>query len=372
MEVSDSFKMACVIEGALRLKLFSKNVELRNEITTFQQIDDESLYDAWERFKELLHKFPHHGIPHCIQLETFYNGLNTHTRFVVDAYASGDLLLKTYNEAYEIIERIACNNYQWPTNQAASGRRVLGVHELDALTSFLAQNDATLRSLENQMSKIANELQYRPQGALSSDTDNLRKLGKENCKAVILRSGRTLEPKEVEVEDEPPKKYENQPIVEIPTIEKPDSANSEENKLPPKLRDPGSFTIPCNIGKSFHGKSLSDLKSSINLMPMFLFRRLGSGKAISTIVTLQLANRSLAYLEGKIENVLVTFNILKVIRSPDEVEVYSVVLREDLLVLAQLEYNDPLECISSDSQHQDEDDTCLEANSKEFSSKFQF
>ena len=94
----------------------SKNAKLRNEITTFQKMDDESFYKAWERYKELLRKCPHHGIPHCIQLETFYNRLNAHTRMVVDISANGALLSKSYNEAYEIIKRFASNNYQWPTN----------------------------------------------------------------------------------------------------------------------------------------------------------------------------------------------------------------------------------------------------------------
>ena len=77
----------------------SKNAKLRNEITIFQQLDDESLYEAWERFKELLRKCPHHGIPHCIQLETFYNGLNAHTRLMVDASANGAIFSQSYNEA---------------------------------------------------------------------------------------------------------------------------------------------------------------------------------------------------------------------------------------------------------------------------------
>ncbi|XP_058189228.1 uncharacterized protein LOC131306817 [Rhododendron vialii] len=40
-----------------------------------------------------------------------------------------------------------------------------------------------------------------------------------------------------------------------------------QNKLPPKLKDPGSFTIPCTIGNSYFGKALCDLGASINLMP---------------------------------------------------------------------------------------------------------
>ncbi|KAI3709278.1 hypothetical protein L2E82_39038 [Cichorium intybus] len=46
------------------------------------------------------------------------------------------------------------------------------------------------------------------------------------------------------------------------------------NKLPPKLKDPGSFTIPINIGDSEFGKALCDLGASINLMPLSIFRKL--------------------------------------------------------------------------------------------------
>jgi len=48
-----------------------------------------------------------------------------------------------------------------------------------------------------------------------------------------------------------------------------------QKKLPPKLKDPGSFTIPYTIGNSYFDKALCDLGSSINLMPLFVFRTLG-------------------------------------------------------------------------------------------------
>jgi len=39
----------------------SKTVQLRNQITRFTQKDGESLYNAWERFKEMFRLCPHHG-----------------------------------------------------------------------------------------------------------------------------------------------------------------------------------------------------------------------------------------------------------------------------------------------------------------------
>ncbi|KAJ9547944.1 LOW QUALITY PROTEIN: hypothetical protein OSB04_020487 [Centaurea solstitialis] len=77
------------------------------------------------------------------------------------------------------------------------------------------------------------------------------------------------------------------------------------NKIPQKLKDPGSFTIPCSIGGKEVGHALCDLGASINLMPLSIFKKLGIGEARPTTVTLQLADRSIAYPKGKIEDVLV-------------------------------------------------------------------
>ncbi|PIN11732.1 DNA-directed DNA polymerase [Handroanthus impetiginosus] len=78
-----------------------------------------------------------------------------------------------------------------------------------------------------------------------------------------------------------------------------------QNKLPPKLKDPGSFPIPCTIGTHFSGRALCDLGASINLMPYSIYRTLGLGEAKPTSITLQLADRSLTYPKGVIEDILV-------------------------------------------------------------------
>ncbi len=72
-----------------------------------------------------------------------------------------------------------------------------------------------------------------------------------------------------------------------------------------KLKDPGSFTIPCMIGNSLFEKALCDLGASINLMPLSVYKKLGLGEAKPTTVSLQLADRSIKYPRGMIEDVLV-------------------------------------------------------------------
>ncbi|GJS05101.1 reverse transcriptase domain-containing protein [Tanacetum coccineum] len=46
-----------------------------------------------------------------------------------------------------------------------------------------------------------------------------------------------------------------------------ESSTMIQNKVPPKLRDPGSFLIPCNFNKAFSCNALANLGASINLMP---------------------------------------------------------------------------------------------------------
>jgi Retrotransposon gag protein len=98
LEIYDTYKSNGVSDDALRLRLFlfslrdkarawmhslpagsittwdqltevfltkyfppSKTAQLRGQIVNFGQKGNESLYDAWERFKDLLRLCPHHG-----------------------------------------------------------------------------------------------------------------------------------------------------------------------------------------------------------------------------------------------------------------------------------------------------------------------
>ncbi|KAL5573532.1 hypothetical protein UlMin_023129 [Ulmus minor] len=502
-------------------------------------------------------------------METFYNGLLPPTRLMLDASAGGALLNKSYAEAYDLIESIAANSYQWPTSRLNSAKKVAGVHELGDVSALTAQiasltnmlkavststmvspvsvnspvaalspvvvepsnssvesvscvfcggghiyddcpnnpvsvnyvgnynsgnynsgsynrgnnpysntynpgwrqhpnfswsNQAgqssnnpnrpinpnasappgfqqqqgqrpqnptqsapqergdslesmmrafmnktethiqnqgvALRNLENQVGQLANALSSRPSGALPSNTESPQRDGKAHAKAITLRSGNTLEvpeaskrtqkesdlaqeeviteqvknqqenrdvektaeksdadvsvvPQQIQQRKPPPpfpqrfqkqqqdKKFQKfldvlkQLHINIPFVEALEQmpnyvkfmkdmlmkkrrfgefetvaltrecSAALQSKLPPKLQDPGSFTIPCSIGGQYCGKALCDLGASINLMPMSIFKTLGIGEARPTTVSLQLADRSIAQPEGKIEDVLV-------------------------------------------------------------------
>ena len=57
-------------------------------------------------------------------------------------------------------------------------------------------------------------------------------------------------------------------------------------KLPEKLKDPGSFTIPCIIGESTFIKALCDLGASINLMPFSVARKMNLREITPTTLSL--------------------------------------------------------------------------------------
>ena len=72
-----------------------------------------------------------------------------------------------------------------------------------------------------------------------------------------------------------------------------------------KMQDQGSFTIPCTIGNFKMGRVLCDSGAYINLMPLSIVKRLSLGELTPTIMTLQMEDRTLAQLEGILEDVLI-------------------------------------------------------------------
>ncbi|GAU44803.1 hypothetical protein TSUD_291960 [Trifolium subterraneum] len=78
-----------------------------------------------------------------------------------------------------------------------------------------------------------------------------------------------------------------------------------QKKLPQKKKDPGSFTIPCSIGNLHVRKTLCDLGASINLMPLSMMKRIPGVVAKPTKMQLSLADRSITYPHGILENILV-------------------------------------------------------------------
>ncbi|XP_027062945.2 uncharacterized protein [Coffea arabica] len=78
-----------------------------------------------------------------------------------------------------------------------------------------------------------------------------------------------------------------------------------QNKLPPKLKDPRSFTVPCTIGNVEFSKALCDLGASVSLIPLTVVRQLELKELKRTNISLQLADKSIRHPMDILENVLI-------------------------------------------------------------------
>nr|GEX61311.1 reverse transcriptase domain-containing protein [Tanacetum cinerariifolium] len=79
-----------------------------NKITSTMRVPnqrfDESFYEAWDRFNDLLRACPHHGFSELHQLDTFYNALNVNDQDSLNSTAGGNFLDKMPRECLKIIE----------------------------------------------------------------------------------------------------------------------------------------------------------------------------------------------------------------------------------------------------------------------------
>nr|GFC60905.1 reverse transcriptase domain-containing protein [Tanacetum cinerariifolium] len=106
-KITLTMRVLNVPSSSIKLMLFpppSKTTNLRNEITRFQQRFDESFYEAWERFNDLLRACPHHGFSELHQLDTFYNALNVNDQDSLNSAAGGNFLGKMPRECLKIIK----------------------------------------------------------------------------------------------------------------------------------------------------------------------------------------------------------------------------------------------------------------------------
>ncbi|XP_042415131.1 uncharacterized protein LOC122004287 [Zingiber officinale] len=72
---------------------------------------------------------------------------------------------------------------------------------------------------------------------------------------------------------------------------------------PPKLQDPGSFSIPCKIGSELIPRAFCDLGASVSLLPYSICKKLGFQNIKLTTMALQLADHSCRYPMGIVEDV---------------------------------------------------------------------
>ncbi|GJY23393.1 hypothetical protein Tco_0397051 [Tanacetum coccineum] len=77
-----------------------------------------------------------------------------------------------------------------------------------------------------------------------------------------------------------------------------------EGKMPKKMKDPGLFTLHCRLGNPEPIDTLADLGSCVNLIPLYLFKKLAICDLLKEIPTCRrAADGTKSYLVGVVKNV---------------------------------------------------------------------
>nr|GEZ41428.1 reverse transcriptase domain-containing protein [Tanacetum cinerariifolium] len=326
--------------------------KLRNEVTNFRQRPDESLFEAWERYKL--------SIDRC-----------------------GTFMKMRPKECYDLIKNMTAHHNDWDTSvqrsESSSSITSFSDPEFVALKAKMAEiNTNLMRVLQvNQQVKAvtpncetcAGPHSYNDCLAIVGQTQNVYAAGayqgntitnpKEDLKGITTRSGTAYQgptipttssslPKVVEHETETETPILNSEPVVTPIIEpvvapvsapkpnqKPsipylsrfhdqklhDKANDQRKKFfqifqdlnwpdhqnifPEKLRDPGKFLIACDFLGIDECLALADLGASINLMPLSVWNKISLPELSLTCMTLELSDHSISRPVGVAEDVFI-------------------------------------------------------------------
>nr|GEW42904.1 reverse transcriptase domain-containing protein [Tanacetum cinerariifolium] len=122
--------------------------QLKNEITIFRQRPDESLFEAWERYKISIDRCPNHIMLPVTQIDTFYNGLTLRHRDTINDAAGGTFMKRRPEECYDLIENMTAHHNDWDTSSQQS----------ESSSSITSSYDQEIVTLKAKMAKINKNL----------------------------------------------------------------------------------------------------------------------------------------------------------------------------------------------------------------------
>nr|GFA04354.1 reverse transcriptase domain-containing protein [Tanacetum cinerariifolium] len=122
--------------------------KLRNEITNLRQRPDESLFEAWERYKLSIDRFPNHNMLPVTQIDTLYNRLTLRHRDTINAAAGGTFMKRRPEECYDLIENMTAHHNDWDTS----------VQRSETSSSITSSSDPESVALKAEMAEINKNL----------------------------------------------------------------------------------------------------------------------------------------------------------------------------------------------------------------------
>ncbi|XP_060968333.1 uncharacterized protein LOC115720448 [Cannabis sativa] len=135
---------------------------LKRQISTFSQKDNETLYQVWERFKELLTLCPHHGYEKWRLVSYFYEGLTSRERQFIEMMCNGEFLQKDPEEAFEYLNELAEKSHTWIGPSATESTNEIDhrIYQLREEDSLKAQVESLTKQLEAFKKKKWARIEY--------------------------------------------------------------------------------------------------------------------------------------------------------------------------------------------------------------------
>nr|XP_016508229.1 PREDICTED: uncharacterized protein LOC107825828 [Nicotiana tabacum] len=278
----------------------NKTAKQVDEILSFRQKPAETLQETWERFKGMLVKYPHHGIPDQMLGQQFYMGLADNLKANVDTSADGAFLRKSFREYTHVNPKEQGPN-QLMALSLRNGRD-LDLEQEIARESRSTKTLVTEKALEKVPEQDLTQATAKkrppapfPQRLAKYQKDEQYKKFMEMLKQIqvnipLIGALREMPGYAKMMKDLMSRKFDFQDLATITLTQTCSAVVSRP--IAKKLSDIGSFTIPCTICSYAFTKALCDLGASINLMPLSIYKKLGIGRARPTSILLQLANRT--------------------------------------------------------------------------------
>ncbi|GJS09658.1 hypothetical protein Tco_0366454 [Tanacetum coccineum] len=298
----------------------ARTAKKMEEINNFQQEPDESLFRAWERFKELLMKCPQHYLTDM--QEPSKKWLNTPRTGTMEHFQEPEKEEgKTLEEAYYTQfgapyqpggqYRAAGPGFYQRNNRNSSYPARRETME-ESLAKFMAESAKRHEENSNIIKEIRpfTDAAIRNQGASintlklqigqMTDLSEIRRM-EHGLYAVSGSQHRFMFPETVPF----PRRLHNYCCDGLKEVHGENILDAYDDILPQKEKDPGSFTLPCLINNICFDKALVDLGASVSVMPFSTYTNLGLGDLSHTRMTIELADRTIKQPKGIAANVLV-------------------------------------------------------------------
>ncbi|GKB86182.1 hypothetical protein Tco_0958454, partial [Tanacetum coccineum] len=265
----------------------SKTAKQLEDICNFKQEGDKTLYQAFERYNDMLDKCPTHDINSHQKVNIFYNGLGT-----MNHHHQNDEAAKRHAEQDEWLKKIYQNT---ETNREAHDKIIHGLETKQETDKSEMEEALVALDITPEIKQVSQEEKksvsyyvdpYKP------PIPFLRRLEHHAEEVLIHENIESL--KKIKI---------NYPLLK--EIRQTNNyAKHMKNLVANKPRTQEDEEIRMNPRLDFNN-ALVDLGASISIMPLLMYKHLGIGKLKPINMMIEMADKTKCTPKGIVENLLI-------------------------------------------------------------------